>query len=232
MSLSLISTAMKGVCAVKIPKLIVVSTIFILTLTSAAHADVQVWPEAGGQIAQNNQPIQTMQPIQNGSCGCLQMCAQHASYLPAPVYVIVQQQTPPPPPPQRTVVGKEDRTVYFGFNKANLTADSRDRLNSLANRLMSADDVTGAKIVGYADRIGSVSYNQALSERRAEHVRDYLINRGFVKPSVTETRWVGKSEPSTSCSKYLPRAQLIRCLQPDRKVEVDINYRAEVQAER
>jgi outer membrane protein OmpA-like peptidoglycan-associated protein len=117
-----------------------------------------------------------------------------------------------------------DRTVYFGFNKAGLRGEARNKLDSLAGRLNAATDVTGARIVGYADRIGSVSYNENLSRRRAENVRAYLINHGLVKPSVTETRWVGKSEPSTHCSKYLPRAQLIQCLQPDRKVQVDIEY--------
>ena len=49
------------------------------------------------------------------------------------------------------------------------------RLDTLANVLKSDQSVKEAKIVGYADRIGSVSYNEQLSQKRAETVRDYLI---------------------------------------------------------
>jgi outer membrane protein OmpA-like peptidoglycan-associated protein len=102
------------------------------------------------------------------------------------------------------------------------------RLNTLADRLNSAGDVEGARVVGYADRIGTVSYNEKLSRKRAEAVRDYLIARGVVNSSVTKTRWVGKSEPTADCPKNMTRVQVIDCLQPDRKVEVEIIYRKEV----
>src|ERR1700730_10989081 len=54
-----------------------------------------------------------------------------------------------------TIIAKEDRTVYFPFNKSFLTDESKEKLNSLSDKLMSADDIKGAEIVGYADRIGT-----------------------------------------------------------------------------
>jgi len=128
-----------------------------------------------------------------------------------------------------TIIAQADRTVYFAFNKSDLTDESKEHLNTLAGKLMSADDVEGAQIVGYADRIGTVSYNLALSKKRAETVRSYLISRGFLKDSVTKTRWVGKSQPATSCPKDLKKPALVDCLQPDRKVVVEIVYRHVVQ---
>lgn len=56
-------------------------------------------------------------------------------------------------------------------------------------------------------------------------MREYLISRNFIKPSVTETRWVGKSEPTAQCPAKMDRQELLQCLQPDRKVQVDIVYR-------
>jgi outer membrane protein OmpA-like peptidoglycan-associated protein len=213
-------------------KILTLSAMMLPLLAHAAYAQADqqyMYPDTY-QPPYQQQPYQppTYQPQQQQAaypapvsvpCQCPQSCGQQVVYVPTPVYVTAQQQ----PMPQ-TTIATEDRTVYFGFNRRNLTQSSQTKLNSLAYQLNSATDITGARIVGYADRIGSVRYNEALSRQRAETVRTYLINHGLAKPSTTETRWVGKSEPSTHCSKYLPRAQLIQCLQPDRKVQVDIEY--------
>ena len=117
---------------------------------------------------------------------------------------------------------REDRTVYFEFDHFYLSSDSLGRLDTLADALKADSTVKEARIVGYADRIGSVSYNERLSQKRAKTVRDYLIAKGYTNARVTETRWVGKSEPSTNCPAGKKRASLIECLQNDRRVEVEI----------
>jgi outer membrane protein OmpA-like peptidoglycan-associated protein len=124
----------------------------------------------------------------------------------------------------RTSLAQEDRTIYFDFNKSTLTADAHQRLNSLATVLKSASDVKEAHIVGYADRIGSTSYNEKLSKKRAESVRNYLVSRGYLNSSVAETRWLGETVPKTYCPDSLTRSALIECLQKDRRVEVEIEY--------
>ena len=60
-------------------------------------------------------------------------------------------------------------------------------------------------------------------------MRDYLIAKGTTNASVTATRWVGESEPSTNCPATHNRAQLITCLHNDRRVEVNIEYADHVQ---
>lgn len=117
---------------------------------------------------------------------------------------------------------QEDRTVYFEFNHHNLTTASVDRLATLDNILKTDQSVKEARIVGYADRIGSVVYNEKLSQKRAETVRDYLVANGYTNARVTETRWVGEAEPSTTCPASLKRTKLIACLQADRRVEIEI----------
>ncbi|NDF12066.1 MAG: hypothetical protein EB060_04525 [Proteobacteria bacterium] len=119
---------------------------------------------------------------------------------------------------------EDERTVYFNFDKSNLTADARNRLNSLTKALKADEQVKAAHIVGFADRIGSEEYNERLSKRRAVAVKDYLVGQGLVNTDVTETRWVGENAPSTQCDKNLGRSELISCLARDRKVEVEVEY--------
>ncbi|MGE3624429.1 MAG: OmpA family protein, partial [Bdellovibrionales bacterium] len=81
---------------------------------------------------------------------------------------------------QRRQLSQEERTVYFPFNIASLTPDARGRLDTLATNIKSQDDVKGARVVGFADRIGTASYNEALSKMRAENVKSYLVSKGIV----------------------------------------------------
>lgn len=127
-------------------------------------------------------------------------------------------------PVQRREITREERTVYFDFNKASLRPDAKTRLDTLANTLKADAQVRQARVVGYADRIGNTAYNDKLSQRRAQSVRNYLVSRGITTSNVTETRWFGEKNPSSNCSDRLRRAELIACLQPDRRVEVEIDY--------
>lgn len=119
----------------------------------------------------------------------------------------------------------EERTIYFDFNKAEITALSQKKLNTLAENLKADSQLVEAKIVGYADRIGSESYNDKLSQHRANNVKDYLSRHGFVNSRVTETRWFGETAPVTNCSNDLARKALIACLAKDRRVEVELEYK-------
>lgn len=136
---------------------------------------------------------------------------------------------PQQPMRKRAQLSQEERTIYFGFNKATLSPQAANRLDSLASALKADSEVKQAQIVGYADRIGTPSYNEKLSKRRAEAVRRYLISRGFINATVADTRWLGESAPVTQCPDTLSRPQLIECLQRDRRVEVEIDYLPEGQ---
>lgn len=118
----------------------------------------------------------------------------------------------------------EDRTVYFEFNKIDLMSSERRKLDSLTTELKSMNGISGVNIVGYADRIGSVDYNKRLSEQRAKVVESYLHQHGYLNTNVAKTRWLGESDPKTSCGDNLKRTELINCLQRDRQVTVEIQY--------
>jgi outer membrane protein OmpA-like peptidoglycan-associated protein len=121
------------------------------------------------------------------------------------------------------VIALEDRTVYFAFNDSSLTPEAKAKLDSLAGILKSSKSVQSVSIVGYADRIGSHSYNEVLSKKRATTVRDYLVAQGLINVNVAKTKWVGKTKPSVKCD-GAKSAGVISCLAPDRKVEVEVNY--------
>jgi len=133
---------------------------------------------------------------------------------------------------QASSLSREERTVYFGFNQATLSPEMKDRLKTLANVLQSDSQVKGARIVGYADRIGSPGYNEKLSKKRAENVKNYLVAKGYINTQVADTRWLGASAPATECPNNLKRPELLDCLQADRRVEVEIDYTTNTQASR
>jgi outer membrane protein OmpA-like peptidoglycan-associated protein len=83
--------------------------------------------------------------------------------------------------------------VNFETNSAVLTADSRGVLDSVARSLNAQRDIK-VEIGGHTDNVGSASYNQTLSQQRAESVRQYLIGRG-VDPERLAAHGYGATQP-------------------------------------
>jgi OOP family OmpA-OmpF porin len=113
--------------------------------------------------------------------------------------------------------------ALFGFDKSSLRPESRTLLDKLASKL---DGVTSERVTvtGYTDRIGSAEYNQQLSERRAMAVKDYLVSKDLSADRI-DAKGMGKAQPvttATDCVGKKVTAALITCLQPDRRVDVEI----------
>ncbi len=111
---------------------------------------------------------------------------------------------------------------WFDFDRAVLRSDARTKLDELINGLKDVEYET-ILVVGHADRIGTNSYNQALSLRRANAVKSYLAGKGVPADRV-QAEGRGEFEPSTdpnTCTGMRKRG-LIDCLQPDRRVEVTV----------
>ncbi|MCA9729792.1 MAG: OmpA family protein, partial [Candidatus Eisenbacteria bacterium] len=62
-------------------------------------------------------------------------------------------------------------------------------------RIMTADSTLQISVEGHADQRGSSAFNQALSERRALAVREYLVETGGVDPSRLSAQGFGESRP-------------------------------------
>lgn len=157
-------------------------------------------------------------------------CAPKVEPTPAPIPVAAPAPAPEPAPAPKVTLEqmKEARTVYFGFNKSDIEAKDQQELDALVDVLKSSKEVSGVRVVGYADRIGSIKDNDALSQRRAKAVEAYLHSHDYMKTSVSDTRWLGESAPATECAETLKRAELIECLGKDRRVEIEVDYVKEV----
>jgi OOP family OmpA-OmpF porin len=144
---------------------------------------------------------------------------------PAPVVVAVPPAplaaapAPTPAPIIEKVTLQSD--VLFEFDKAELRPAGRDELDKLAERIKDAQ-VESILAVGHADRIGPEQYNEKLSAERAATVKQYLAQKGIEEQRV-EAQGVGESQPVTGeqC-KGVKGSKLISCLQPDRRVEIEV----------
>lgn len=136
-------------------------------------------------------------------------------------------------PQYRTETVSLNSNFLFGFDKDTLRPEAIETLNQLAARLGDSN-VQSARVEGHTDFMGSEQYNQALSERRATRVANYLVERG-VPASKISVAGLGESQArmTASCqaevnklgrrvSQAKRRQALIACIEPDRRVDVHI----------
>jgi outer membrane protein OmpA-like peptidoglycan-associated protein len=97
--------------------------------------------------------------------------------------------------------------VLFDFNKYTLKPEARERLARISGIVLAYPDLK-LQIEGYTDSIGSNEYNQTLSDKRAESVRDYLVSSGVSMNNVA-AQGMGKADPvadnSTAAGRKLNR---------------------------
>ena len=112
--------------------------------------------------------------------------------------------------------------AFAGAGPGDILADGRARLLEIAQRLSAARDLR-VRVVGHTDRIGGDAANQALSLRRAETVRQVLVDGG-VPASAIVAEGAGEARPvTTGCGDALPRRALVQWLAPDRRVELFVH---------
>jgi OOP family OmpA-OmpF porin len=129
-----------------------------------------------------------------------------------------------PAPAPEPVATLDQRTVYFDFDSAALTAESVGKLDALVEIIKNSKQIIQAGVIGYADEMGNEAYNLALSEQRSEAVRNYLDSRVSIDTKVLEVRSLGEGNPVTNCAGIKTRAEKIACLAQDRRVEVAFKY--------
>jgi outer membrane protein OmpA-like peptidoglycan-associated protein len=109
---------------------------------------------------------------------------------------------PPPPLPKRIELSAD---AHFDFGSAQLKPAGEEKIDEIA-RAMQKNAEVRILVEGYTDSVGSEPYNQRLSERRAEAVRDYMISRGIAAKRI-ETRGHGEASPVASNDTAEGRAQ-------------------------
>lgn len=85
------------------------------------------------------------------------------------------------------------KNVFFDFNKATLRKESQPELNRIYNFMQKFPKIR-VRIAGYTDNIGSDEYNETLSQKRAESVVQYLIDKG-IEASRLEAKGYGETDP-------------------------------------
>ena len=130
--------------------------------------------------------------VVGGALGCL-LTKEEVEAAPAP--------PPPPPPapqaepapvapaPKRIVL----RGVNFDYDKSNIKSQFVPILDEAAQTLKDNPDIN-VSVEGHTDSIGSDGYNQRLSERRAQAVKQYLVSKG-ITASRLSTAGKGEQEP-------------------------------------
>lgn len=145
-----------------------------------------------------------------------------AVVVPKPVEHVEPAPAPEPVAPAKPEKVTLDAETLFNFDKATLRPEGRDRLDTLVAKLKRYPTVIDVQVVGYTDRIGSNAYNKRLSEKRAQTVADYLRSRTDVKRAKYTVLGKGKADPVVECHNTGSAKALIKCLQPNRRVEVNI----------
>lgn len=140
-----------------------------------------------------------------------------AQATPAPAAPTIFQ---PGAPATLTLSG--DTLFKLGKSSAkSLTAEGQKSLDDLADRLKAAGKIDTIKVTGHADKSGKASSNMKLSKARARSVANYLKSKG-VRAARFITAGKGDTQPVKDCDMKLPKAELIACLQPNRRVEVEV----------
>lgn len=182
--------------------------------------------EQSGEVVRNNYGECWQNSFLNKDANGLAECGDKAE---APPVVV----TPPPAPVYEDRVESLSSNFLFGFNKDTLRPQALQTLNNLASRLNNTD-VESARVEGHTDFMGTDQYNQALSERRANVVANYLVSQGVPAAKISAVGYgesqarmtaqcqaeVAKLGKKVSAAKK--RATLIACIEPDRRVDVRV----------
>ena len=159
---------------------------------------------------------------------------------PRPVAIAPAYVAPPPPAPAPTVIAAAPvapvvapparRRVsfsadsLFAFDKSVIRPQGKADLDRFAKDLAGTRyDMIG--VTGHTDRLGSNPYNQRLSTARADAVKAYLVESGGIDAAKISAVGHGETEPLTKtgeCKGSKPSPRLIECLQPDRRVDVEV----------
>jgi OOP family OmpA-OmpF porin len=137
--------------------------------------------------------------------------APRAAPAPAPV-------APPPPPPPAVVAPVSEKVTFaadafFDFNKSDLKPEGKAKLDDLVGK-MGGINLEVIIAVGHTDAIGGDAYNQKLSVRRAEAVKNYLTSKGVEKNRVY-TEGKGEKQPVADNKTTEGRAK-------NRRVEIEV----------
>ncbi len=186
-------------------------------LVRAGHANEQTgWRQATPWVQMVEDALVKAKTEADSCLQTAQLAARNAAPA-VPVAVVAQALS------KETYVLLTD--TLFKFDKSgseDMIPGGLQRLADVAQRLKAYKSIQTLTVLGYTDRLGSDDYNDKLSEARAKTVQAYLESLG-VKSAASVAQGKGKRDPvSKDCSTSSSREQQIVCLQPDRRVTIEV----------
>jgi OOP family OmpA-OmpF porin len=148
---------------------------------------------------------------------------------PAPPVAVVMA-PPPAPAPAPVPMPMPTKVTFsadslFDFDKADVKPEGKQALDEFSGKLKGADfDLI--TVTGHTDRIGTHAYNMKLSTRRAEAVKSYLVESAGIPADKIAAKGVDGADPVTKpgeCKAEKNTNVLKACLQPDRRVDVEVS---------
>lgn len=116
-------------------------------------------------------------------------------------------------------------SVLFDFDLS-LVTDGQQKLDEIIEQLKQWKQIDSIQLSGHADRLndtGGGDYNQKLSQRRVDFIKELMVRRE-IPAALIQTSAEGDTQPIVSCDKLRVKAKdrsaLIKCLQPNRRVEI------------
>ena len=128
----------------------------------------------------------------------------------------------PEPTVKRYTLGADALFAFDRSGLSDLNPKGKYDLDNLATQLKQFDQLNSVKITGHTDYLGSDAYNLRLSEQRAQTVRQYFIAQGLPANKIYAVG-MGESQAVKQCASTGNRSALIACLQPNRRVEVEVD---------
>ncbi|APA90172.1 OmpA family protein (plasmid) [Paraburkholderia sprentiae WSM5005] len=116
---------------------------------------------------------------------------------------------------------QSDALFAFGkSSRASMLPGGAASLDQVITRIKQRSGVQSISVVGHTDRLGPDAVNQPLSLARAQTVREYLIDHGL-NGELIHASGVGSRDSTTQCPDGGSKS-LIACLQPDRRVSIEV----------
>ncbi|WP_263264696.1 type VI secretion system membrane subunit TssM [Pseudomonas sp. RIT-PI-S] len=114
--------------------------------------------------------------------------------------------------------------TLFAFGRADfqsLKTEGQNQLSAIAGKLLNTPNIGKVIIAGHADQLGDPQGNLQVSRQRAQTIKTYLTGKG-VPAELMVAIGKGSEKPLVQCDLQQPRAQLIDCLEPNRRVEIEV----------
>lgn len=111
--------------------------------------------------------------------------------------------------------------LLFDFGKSNLKPDGKKEISKIVSQLEKSK-VENIEILGYTDPIGSDNANLALSQNRANSVKNEFVALGIPYSKISAIG-LGEENQVKICDQNIKRSKLIECLAPNRRVVITVN---------